>query len=120
MEAAAAMPVPVPVQAAVPVQAVPVQVAVPVQADGALPIKNAALSLGFDGGLLATVLNIASVVKAQIVQELAAYVNGVGGAYILIETQEATLARVRKELEAKQAQYDSLLRAMEDFPPARM
>lgn len=67
------------------------KVAVPVQADGALPIKNAALSLGFDGGLLATVLNIASVVKAQIVQELAAYVNGVGGAYILIETQEATL-----------------------------
>ena len=29
-------------------------------------------------------------IKARIVQELAAYVNGVGGAYILIETREAT------------------------------
>ena len=37
---------------------------------------------------------------------------------VLGETQEATLERVRRELEAKQAQYDSLLRAMEDAPPA--
>ena len=34
------------------------------------------------------------------------------------ETQEATLERVRRELQAKQAQYDSLLRAMEAAPPA--
>ena len=37
---------------------------------------------------------------------------------VLGETQEATLERVRRELQAKQAQYDSLLRAMEDAPPA--
>ena len=37
---------------------------------------------------------------------------------VLGETQEATLERVRSELQAKQAQYDSLLRAMEDAPPA--
>ena len=37
---------------------------------------------------------------------------------VLGETQEATLERVRRELHAKQAQYDSLLRAMEDAPPA--
>ena len=37
---------------------------------------------------------------------------------MLGETQEATLERVRRELQAKQAQYDSLLRAMEDAPPA--
>ena len=37
---------------------------------------------------------------------------------VLGETQEATLERVRRELQAKQAQYDSLLRAMEAAPPA--
>ena len=37
---------------------------------------------------------------------------------VLGETQEATLERVRRELHAKQAQYDSLLRAMEAAPPA--
>jgi hypothetical protein len=61
----------------------------PVETSGALPIKNAVLSLGFEGGLLSSVLNLASTVKARIVQELAAYVNGVGGAYILIETGAA-------------------------------
>ena len=37
---------------------------------------------------------------------------------VLGETQEATLERVRRELQAKHAQYDSLLRAMEAAPPA--
>ena len=37
---------------------------------------------------------------------------------MLGETQEATLERVRRELQAKQAQYDPLLRAMEAAPPA--
>ena len=69
------------------------QVAKPVLADGALPIKSAVLSLSFQGGLLSSVLNIASGVKARIVQELAAYVDGVGGAYLLIETREATPLR---------------------------
>ena len=40
------------------------------------------------------------------------------GTLVLGETQEATLERVRRELQAKQAQYDSLLRAMEAAPPA--
>lgn len=66
------------------------QIAHPVQLDGANPIKNAVLSLNFERGLLASVLNIASAVKARIVQEPAVYNDGVGGAYLLIETQEAT------------------------------
>jgi voltage-gated potassium channel len=39
---------------------------------------------------------------------------------VLVETQDATLARVRLELEAKQAQYGALLEAMGGFPPARL
>lgn len=39
---------------------------------------------------------------------------------VLGETQDATLARVRLELEAKQAQYGALLEAMGGFPPARL
>ena len=41
-------------------------------------------------------------------------------ALVLVETQDATLARVRLELEAKQAHYDTLLEAMGGFPPTRL
>lgn len=61
----------------------------PVQTNGAATIKSPALSLNFSGGLLSGVTQTATSESIYLTQELMMYVNGVGGAYILIETGEA-------------------------------
>jgi hypothetical protein len=67
----------------------PSYIAQPLVEKGAQDMNNSVLSLEFTSGALSQICERRSGVCARVNHELAVYKNGVGGAYLLIETEEA-------------------------------